>query len=155
VSNRIKLALTPSVTVGLLAATPWLALLAFIIIAAGVAGKHWLLTALPVALAGALVQYRHKGLLSAGASVTALSVECNQCFAQLADGRTIPVQISTGSRMGARLALLKLRPQGSGLLSCSAILLADTGNISGNVAEDDFRRLRVWLRLGRPQQAPA
>ncbi len=153
-SSRIELALSPSAAVGVLAASPWLALLAFVIIA-GAAGKYWLLPALPLVATGALIQYRRTGLLRSATSVTALTVDNNQCHAQLADGRIIPVTVSAGSRMGAQLALLKLRPQGSRLVSYSGILLANTAGISGNVAEDDFRRLRVWLRLGRSQPTPA
>jgi toxin CptA len=154
VPKKIKLVLAPSIAVGALAALPWLTLTVFLIIA-GAAGKYWLIVILPVTLTGALVQYRHKGLLNAGTSVMALVVEDNQCSAQLADGRVIPVHVSTDSRMGAKLALLKLRPQGTRLLFCSTILLADITSIPGNVAEDDFRRLRVWLRLGRSQPTPA
>lgn len=152
-SSRIDLALTPSTAAGALATTPWLALLAFLVIA-GAAGKYWLLAILPIALAGALVQYRDKGRLGSKTSVTGLMVENNQCYARLADKRVIPVRISAGSRMGAKLALLKLSPQNTRLLFCSTILLADTASISGNVTEDDFRRLRMWLRLGRSQPTP-
>jgi toxin CptA len=154
VSSRIELAIAPSATVGVLAATPWLILLAFVTVA-GVAGKFWLLAALPFAAAGALAQYRHTGLLRSARSVTALIVDNNQCHARMADNQIIPVRVCAGSRLGSRLTLLKLRPQGTRLLTCSSMLLANTANISGNVAEDDFRRLRVWLRLGRSQSTPA
>ncbi|MCM0611179.1 hypothetical protein KFJ24_01675 [Marinobacter sediminum] len=149
-SSRIELNLSPSVAVGILATLPWLVLLIFIVIAAAT-GKGWLAAGIPITLIGAFAQYRNSGMLRGASSVGALRLKDEQLYAKLVDGRLIPVTAGPNSRVGARLALLKLRPVGTRLLSYSAILLADTAGTHGNVPEDEFRRLRVWLRLGRSQ----
>lgn len=152
-SNRIELTLSPSMVTGLLATLPWLVLVGFLMVAA-TSGKPWLLTGLPVALAGAAFQFRHNGLLRGDSTVTALRLEDGELSAQLRDNRRIPVVVSVTSRVGSRLALLKLRPIGTRFRSHSAILLATSARIRGNVPEDEFRRLRVWLRLGRSETTP-
>ncbi|MBW0148874.1 hypothetical protein [Marinobacter arenosus] len=147
-SSRIELTLSPSVTIGLLAIVPWLVLFAFLV-AAAYGGKTWLLAGVPVALAGATIQYRRSGMLVGNSAVTALRLEQGQLSARLGDGRQVSVEAVGTSRLGPRLALLKLRPTGTRVRSYSAILLADSTGLRGNVPEDEFRRLRVWLRLGR------
>ncbi|MBW4935777.1 hypothetical protein [Marinobacter sp. F4206] len=152
-SNRIELTLHPSVATGLLATVPWLALLGFLVAAAH-GGKPWLLAGIPVALAGAGLQYRRSGLLRGNSAINRLTVERGQLSARLGDGRQIAVKAAGTSRLGSRLALLKLRPIGTTVKAYSAILLANTAHLRGNVPEDEFRRLRVWLRLGKPQSPP-
>ncbi|MEC7377310.1 MAG: hypothetical protein VX421_06830, partial [Pseudomonadota bacterium] len=68
-SSRIELGLSPSRLAGVIAGLPWLVLLAFLLITS-LEGKPWLLTAVPFALAGALLQYRCNGALLAKRSVT-------------------------------------------------------------------------------------
>ena len=151
-SSRIDLTLSPSGAVGLLASAPWLALLGFLAVAIS-AGKPWLLIGLPVALVGAILQYRGSGRLQGSSTVNVLRVEEGQLSARLGDGREIAVIATGASRLGPRLALLKLRPVGTRVRTYSAILLANTAYLRGNVPEDEFRRLRMWLRLGLPQPA--
>ncbi|MBW7472758.1 hypothetical protein [Marinobacter sp. F4218] len=149
-SSRIELTLIPSVATGLLAIAPWLVLLGFLV-AAAYGDKPWLLAGLPIMLAGAAVQYRRAGRLRGRSAVNALIVEHGQLSARLGDGRQISVKAARTSRLGARLALLKLHPCDTTVKAYSAILLANTACLKGNVPEDEFRRLRMWLRLGQPQ----
>jgi len=150
--SRIELTIEPSVTVGLLAIVPWSLLLAFVL-AAAASGKPWLLLAAPLALAGAWRQFRNNGLLRGRSAIHLLRLRQGQLYAGLVDGREIPVVPAPGCRMNARMALLKLRPADSRFPPYSVILLARTPTYSGNVPGDEFRRLRVWLRLGQPQPA--
>lgn len=147
-SSRIELTLTPSLQVGVLAVLPWLLLLGFVLVA-GLAGKVWFLLAVPAALCGAALQYRSTGLLLGGSAVNGLLVEQGKMFAKTGDNRQVEVRPLASSRVWAGLALLKLRPAGTRFRSYTAILLAPSQGRPGNIAADDFRRLRVWLRLGR------
>lgn len=152
-SSRIELTLTPSVATGLLALVPWLVMLGFLVGAAA-AGKPWLAVGLPVAVVGAVLQYRRSGWLRGKSAISVLRVEGGELSAQLGDGREIAVCATGASRLGARLALLKLRPVGTRVKTYSTILLANTAGLRGNVPEDEFRRLRMWLRLGHPKTPP-
>lgn len=147
-SSRIELTLSPSALTGVLASLPWLVLFAFALVTA-VTGQPWLLMVGLPALGGAVWQYRQTGLLKAARSVIRLRVEQGQLYAQTRDGRQVAVAPAASSRLGARLSLLKLRCTGTRFGSYHALLLANTPGAPGNVPEDDFRRLRVWLRLGR------
>lgn len=152
-SSPIELTLRPSVTAGLLAAVPWLLLSGFLL-AAAQAGKPWLLLALPATLAGGVWQYRHTGLLQSRTAVTSLRVEEGQLYVGLGEAPAIPVVASGASRIGARVSLLKLRPVGTRFRAYSSLLLATSAWFPGNVPDNEFRRLRVWLRLGRSRQSP-
>jgi len=151
VSNRIELTLTPSLQVGILAVLPWMLLLAFVLIAA-LAGKVWLLVAAPIALGGAALEYRASGLLLGGRSVNGLLIDQGEMYARFEDHRQVQVLPLASSRIWSGLALLKLRPAGTRFQSYTTILLAPSPGRPGNVSAEDFRRLRVWLRLGRSGQ---
>lgn len=88
-------------------------------------------------------------------AVGALRLDDEQLYAELSDGRLIPVSVSPASRIGSRLTLLKLCPVGTRVRTYSTILLADANGTHGNVPEAEFRRLRVWLRLGNSQPTSA
>ncbi|AHI28775.1 hypothetical protein [Marinobacter similis] len=152
-SSRIELPLQPSLAAGLVASASWLAMACFILIA-GTSNKGPLLLGLIPTLAGALFQFRSTGLLSTKRAVTALQVLDGQLYAQLGHSRTVAMEIASSSQLAPHLALLKLRPVGTRLFPYSAILLTGNGIVRGNVPEDEFRRLRVWLRLGRSQPNP-
>lgn len=152
-SSRIELTLAPSLLVGLLAVLPWLLLLAFVTIAA-LAGKIWLLLATPIALWGAATQYRSNGLLLGAGSVKGLLIEHDKMYIRTGEHRQFEVLPMASSRIWSGLALLKLQPVGTRLRSYTAILLAPLPRAPGNVPAEDFRRLRVWLRLGRPRRSP-
>ncbi|MEO9523944.1 hypothetical protein [Marinobacter alexandrii] len=152
-SSRIELPLQPSLAVGLLAATPWLAMACFVLVA-GVAGKGLLLLGLAPTLAGAFFQFRGTGLMGGKRAITALKVSDGQLYVQLGHTRTVAMEVAGASQLGADLTVLKLRPVGTRLFAYSAILLTGNRLVRGNVPEDEFRRLRVWLRLGRSQPSP-
>lgn len=152
-SSRIELRLSPSRLVGLLATIPWLALLIFLM-AGALAGKQWLLVVAPVALAGSLRQYRSYGLLRGRQSVSCLFVEQDQLYAATGGDRQVPVTAAAASRIWSGLALLKLRPAGTKFRSYSTILMAPSLSIEGNCQKEEFRRLRMWLRLGRSRPSP-
>ncbi|MGF2736366.1 hypothetical protein [Marinobacter sp. DUT-1] len=149
-SSRIDLRLSPSVSAGLIATLPWLALLAFALTAAA-GTRPWMLALAPVAGAGAILHYRRFGLLRGKRSVTGLALEAGKLQAILPGREAIPVQPCRASRLGPMLTLLKLRPTGSRLGAYYLILLAPEPWPGGNVCPDQFRRLRQWLRLGQSQ----
>lgn len=128
--------------------------MACFILVAGFAGKGPLLLGLVPTLAGAFFQFRGTGKLAGKRAVTALQVSDGQLYAQLSHTRTVAMEVAGSSQLGARVALLKLRPVGTRLFPYSAILLTGTGPVRGNVPADEFRRLRVWLRLGQPKSSP-
>lgn len=137
---------------GALASLPWLVLLAFAVIGA-LAGKPWLLAACPIVVAGAVLQYRCSGSLLANRSVTGLFVDQGQLYLVTGDHRQIPVRPAASSRLWSRLALLKLRPVGTRFQSYSAVIISSGQGCPGNARKEDFRRLRVWLRLGTEGRA--
>ncbi|MDS1311803.1 MULTISPECIES: hypothetical protein [Marinobacter] len=151
VSSRIDLTLSPSVAVGCLAATPWLTASAFVLIAAA-AGKSWLYALAPLTLAGALFQYRLNGLLIGPSAVLGLYLEKNTLYARLGNGQTAAVSACRSSRLNSRMALLKLHAVASRSTSYPVVILSGQ-RVSGNLPEEQFRRLRLWLRLGRTQQS--
>lgn len=150
VSNQIDLQLKRSGAVGCLAAAPWVAASIFLLVA-GAAGKNWMYALAPLTLAGALFQFRLNGLLAGPSAVKSLRQSKNTLYAQLGNGQTLAVQACTSSRLSSKIALLKLKPTASKLITYPVVLLSGTG-FAGNVSEDQFRRLRMWLRLGRTQQ---
>lgn len=152
-SSRTDLLLQPSAAAGLIAAAPWLILAAFLL-AATTTGKTPLLLLIPPVLAGAFIHFRRCGLLKGQGALTSLSVKDGLLRARVGDKSAEVVEVTGSSRLGARIALLKLRPVGTRFRAYTAILLTDLGPIRGNVPSDEFRRLRVWLRLGRTAQQP-
>ncbi|SFR55772.1 toxin CptA [Marinobacter gudaonensis] len=151
-SSRIELSLSPSRLAGVIAGLPWLVLLVFLLIGS-LKGKPWLLTAVPIVLAGAVLQYRCSGALLTKRSVTGLLVDQGQLYVVTGDHRRIPVRPAPSSRLWSRLALLKLRPVGTRFQAYSAVIVSSGPGCPGNAPEADFRRLRMWLRLGT--QGPA
>ncbi|MBQ0813884.1 MAG: hypothetical protein KBT82_06850 [Marinobacter sp.] len=151
VSNRIDLTLSRCVMAGCLAAAPWLVASTFALIA-GASGKHWMYALAPLTLAGALYHYRLNGLLAGPSAVLALHQDQGTLYARLGNGQILAVSASPSSRISSKFALLKLQPVASTSPSYPVVLLSDR-RIAGNVSEDQFRRLRMWLRLGRAQQS--
>lgn len=147
-SNQTELRLSPSLAAGLIAATPWLALCLAILAMASHGSPALTLLAL-LALAGGVFQFRRCGLLRGHGAVTELSLLGNELWAQLGDGRRLPVTPSPDSRLSGRLALLTLSSPSVRLWSRSLILI-HYGNRLNNVEPEPFRKLRVWLRLRTP-----
>lgn len=130
---------------------PWLVASAFVLIAAA-AGKSWLYALAPLTLAGAVFQYRLNGLLLGPTAVLGLYLENNTLYARLGSGQTEAVSACGSSRLTSKLALLKLQPVASKSSSYPVVILSGQ-RIAGNLPEEQFRRLRLWLRLGRSQQS--
>ncbi|MDX1754469.1 MAG: hypothetical protein R3175_00250 [Marinobacter sp.] len=148
-SSRTELHLYPSLAAGLIVAAPWLLLLLTTLYLAA-SGPFILFLATPLALAGALVQFRRCGRLQGLDSVVALSVQETGLWAQLRDGRRLPVRASGDSRLGGRLALLRLSCPGKRFWSRTLVLI-HYGDRLHNVDPEPFRQLRVWLKL-RPSR---
>ncbi|MGO1691411.1 MAG: hypothetical protein ACTHY7_00160 [Marinobacter sp.] len=149
-SSQIDLTLSRCGVAGCLAAAPWLIASAFILIA-GASGKHWMYALAPLTLAGAIFQYRLNGLLAGPSAVLGLHQDQNTLYARLGNGQILAVNACPASRISSKLVLLKLQPIASRSASYPVVLFSGT-RIAGNVSEDQFRRLRMWLRLGRAQQ---
>lgn len=149
-SNRIDVPLQPAIGAGLIAAAPWLVLaLAAAILADQGPALLWLFC--PAGVLGALCQVRSSGLLTSPASITRLTVEDGQLHAHFADGRRFVARPASESRIFGQLALLKLKLDKTAGIQPSLVVLFNSGSmgaVSGNVRSDDFRRLRVWLKLG-------
>ncbi|MGO1501062.1 MAG: hypothetical protein ACTHWH_07235 [Marinobacter sp.] len=151
VSSQFELTLSRCVAAGCLAAAPWLAASAFLLIA-GASGKSWMYALAPLTVAGAIFQYRLNGLLAGSSAVQELHLDQNTLYARLGNGQTLAVNACPSSRISSKLVLLKLQTTASKTTSYSVVLLSGT-RIAGNVSEEQFRRLRMWLRLGRSQQS--
>jgi toxin CptA len=151
VSNRIDLTLSRCVAVGWLAAAPWLVASAFAL-TAGAFGKTWMYTLAPLTLMGAMFQYRLNGLLAGPSAVLGLHQDQGTLYARLGNGQTVAVRACPSSRISSKLVLLKLQPAASRSGSYPIVLLSGK-RIDGNLSEDQFRRLRMWLLLGRTQQS--
>ena len=147
-SSRIDVSLTPSLPAGLIAAAPWL-LLALAGAVLGFAGEPWFLFLCPAAILGAGWQVQLSGLLRSSASVIRLTVAEGQLNVHLADGRSFPAHPTSDSRLFGGLALLKFRLGGTSLKPPLVVLFSFSNREEavGNVDPDNFRRLRVWLRL--------
>ena len=154
VFSRIELALNRSTLAGLVAALPWGVMMSVTLVL-GQAQHPLLWLFCPIAGLGALRQFRNCGRLRGSRSVLRLSVTGQQLTAHLADGRCLPVEISTDSRLFARLAILKLKPTDTRVKPVISVLvdpLAASG-LTGNVDPAIFRRLRVWIRLAASERA--
>lgn len=145
VSNRADLRLYPSLAAGLIAATPWIALLLATLTMA-LQGPTLIALLAPLALTGGVLQFIRNGMLRGPATVVGLSIHGNELWAQLGDGRQLPVSASRDSRLGGRMAFLRLSSPASRFWSRPLVLI-HFGPQFSNVESEPFRHLRVWLRL--------
>ncbi|RBW50594.1 hypothetical protein [Marinobacter sp. F3R11] len=150
-SSQIDLELSRCARVGCLAAAPWVVASLFLLVA-GASGHNWMYALAPLTLTGAIFQYRLNGLLKGPSAILGLYQKQGALYARLGNGQTVAVSASTSSRICANAALLKLRPLTSRYSTYPVVLLSGK-RITGNVSEDQFRRLRLWLRLGRTQHS--
>ncbi|MCK7551193.1 hypothetical protein [Marinobacter goseongensis] len=93
-------------------------------------------------------------ILCACNAVTRLKVEQGQLYAGVRAGEPKPVSVANESRIGRHLTLLKIRSRDARSQS-HLVVLVDFGPHFRNVASDEFRRLRMWLRLGQTRRTPA
>ncbi|OEY66898.1 hypothetical protein [Marinobacter sp. X15-166B] len=149
--DRSELVVAPSMAAGLLAAAPWIVLLASTLVTSWV-GTPLLLIFVPVALGGALTEVHRCGLLRSPRSVVRLAMRGRELRAELGDGREFPVSVSADSRLTARVALLKIIPcaptSSSAHPLATVVLLGGSGRFN-NIRSQPFREFRVWLRLNR------
>lgn len=89
-----------------------------------------------------------RNLLRAVNTVTELTLDHNQLRARFGSGDSCPVAVAGESRLSPRLTLLKIRPTDSRFHS-RLVVLANFGPGFRNVDPEEFRRLRMWLRLGQ------
>lgn len=143
-SSQLDLELRPAWCVGLLASLPWFTL-GGLCAALVVAGNVWLLPALALALVGACSAIRCQGLLAGQRCVLGLSMRDDQLLARHRDGSLVAVNPGSCSRIGANFSVLQLRNSQNNRYSTTVLLL---DGACGNVAADDARCLRLWLRLG-------
>ncbi|EON91465.1 hypothetical protein MARLIPOL_13504 [Marinobacter lipolyticus SM19] len=81
-------------------------------------------------------------------SVAELTLEQDQLHAYFDSGISYPVFVTGESRIGPRLTLLKIRASDTRSGS-RLVVLANFGPEFRNVDPTEFRRLRMWLRLGQ------
>lgn len=86
--------------------------------------------------------------------VCRLTVEHGQLYATIDGAEPVPVNVAAESRIGRRLTLLKIRAADT-RTPTRLVILADLGPGLRNILPDDFRRLRMWLRLGHPSCSSA
>lgn len=147
-SSRIDVNLRPSLIAGLIAAAPWLLVLAVCLLLAAT-GFTLVLILAPVALYGAGKQILCCGYLSRPLSVRRLLVRDQGLQAELADGRTLAVTAAADSRLWGPLVVLKLGVAGT-INGTDVVLVADPGPSRlprGNTSARQLRQLRAWLRL--------
>ena len=142
--SRIELRLTPSHRVGLISASPWLALSTFSVSLA--LSLHPLCgIALPFLLWQGLQRYRLRGLLQGDQAITSLTVRDHQLQLQLGNGERLEAECHPESRIYRTLAILKMTSPVHTFSPIPVILLA-----RANCQTDLLRTLRVWLRLKAP-----
>ncbi|WP_138437770.1 hypothetical protein [Marinobacter shengliensis] len=151
-SSQIDLALSPSGITGLLASAPWILLSAFAI-GAALETSLWLLMVGPVTIAFAWRNFRRYGLLRSPRAVKALRTDSGGITCQFGDGHETPVRVCASSTLGASCLILKLHPQDSRSGSIMVMITGKMGQFQANAPEPEFRRLRVWLRIGHTRNA--
>lgn len=162
-SSRVDLSFRPSALAGLIAATPWLALLAASLPLASLVHPVALL-ALPAAGYGAWQRWRQCGTLEAPCAVVRLSLDTaarsahNQWTIESRAGDRVPVTVAGHSRLSGPLALLALKPAGRHPYRLVVVHgpcpLPGGGTLSGNCEPEGFRRLRARLRLSSQPEKP-
>ncbi|WP_133169833.1 hypothetical protein [Marinobacter halophilus] len=128
---------------------PWLVLGAF---AAGAAMESSLLLLAflpPICLLGWRSFQKH-GLLQGPNAVIALRFDHPGVTCQFRDGSELHCRISTSSSLGAAFLVLRLQPEDTRSNGIVVLITGNSGPFRANVPEADFRRLRMWLRIGQP-----
>lgn len=150
--NRIEVKVSPNHWVGVLSAVPWIALLLFVLAIAAENSLYFLIFCVP-ALLGGWHQYLKNGLLTRHDSVASVSVIDDQLYVEQRNGQCYQVYAAANSRLYPRLAILKLPAIGS-IYQSRFVIMCSLGVRFSNVCAEDFRKLRVWLRLGPSGRTP-
>lgn len=146
-SSPIELKLSSSRAAGICASLPWLALSA-VLLAISVSVAPLALVLLPVSLLLGWQDFRRCGRLLGAKAIIRLTTEDRHLRCQLADGREVTTRVCGCSSLGASFLILKVESVVTRSDTMTAILLSPSRLCRGNVSEQAFRRLRMWLVAG-------
>lgn len=146
-SNPIELNLSPSRAAGICASLPWLALSA-VLLAISLSITTLALVLLPVSLLLGWQEFRHCGRLRGANAIISLTTDDRHLRCQLANGQEVTARVCGCSSLGASFLVLKVESVVTRSDTMTAILLSPSRLCRGNVSEQAFRRLRMWLLAG-------
>ena len=146
-SNPIELNLSPSRAAGICASLPWLALSA-VLLAISLSITPLALVLLPVSLLLGWQEFRRCGRLRGANAIISLTTDDRHLRCQLANGREVTTRVCGCSSLGASFLVLKVESVVTRSDTMTAILLSPSRLCRGNVSEQAFRRLRMWLVAG-------
>tara|TARA_B100001971_G_scaffold123940_1_gene114106 strand:- start:385 stop:846 length:462 start_codon:yes stop_codon:yes gene_type:complete len=147
VSNPIELNLSPSRAAGICASLPWLALSA-VLLAISLSITPLTLVLLPVSLLLGWQEFRRCGRLRGANAIISLTTDDRHLRCQLANGQEVTARVCGCSSLGASFLVLKVESVVTRSDTMTAILLSPSRLCRGNVSEQAFRRLRMWLLAG-------
>ena len=146
-SNPIELNLSPSRAAGICASLPWLALSA-VLLAISLSITPLALVLLPVSLLLGWQEFRRCGRLRGANAIICLTTDDRHLRCQLANGQEVTARVCGCSSLGASFLVLKVESVVTRSDTMTAILLSPSRLCRGNVSEQAFRRLRMWLLAG-------
>ena len=146
-SNPIELNLSPSRAAGICASLPWLALSA-VLLAISLSITPLALVLLPVSLLLGWQEFRRCGRLRGANAIISLITDDRHLRCQLANGQEVTARVCGCSSLGASFLVLKVESVVTRSDTMTAILLSPSRLCRGNVSEQAFRRLRMWLLAG-------
>ena len=146
-SNPIELNLSPSRAAGICASLPWLALSA-VLLAISLSISPLALVLLPVSLLLGWQEFRRCGRLRGANAIISLTTDDRHLRCQLANGQEVTARVCGCSSLGASFLVLKVESVVTRSDTMTAILLSPSRLCRGNVSEQAFRRLRMWLLAG-------
>ncbi|KAE8544115.1 hypothetical protein [Marinobacter nauticus] len=146
-SNPIELNLSSSRAAGICASLPWLALSA-VLLAIGLSVAPLALVLLPVSMLLGWLDFRRCGRLRGANAIISLTADDRHLRCQLAGGREVTTRVCGCSSLGASFLILKVESVVTRSDTMTAILLSPSRLCRGNVSEQGFRRLRMWLLAG-------
>lgn len=146
-SNPIELNLSPSRAAGICASLPWLALSA-VLLAISLSITPLALVLLPVSLLLGWQEFRRCGRLRGANAIISLTTDDRHLRCQLANGQEVTARVCGCSSLGASFLILKVESVVTRSDTMTAILLSPSRLCRGNVSEQAFRRLRMWLVAG-------
>ena len=146
-SNPIELNLSPSRAAGICASLPWLALSA-VLLAISLSITPLALVLLPVSLLLGWQEFRRCGRLRGANAIISLTTDDRHLRCQLANGQEVTARVCGCSSLGASFLVMKVESVVTRSDTMTAILLSPSRLCRGNVSEQAFRRLRMWLVAG-------
>ena len=146
-TNPIELNLSPSRAAGICASLPWLALSA-VLLAISLSITPLALVLLPVSLLLGWQEFRRCGRLRGANAIISLTTDDRHLRCQLANGQEVTARVCGCSSLGASFLVLKVESVVTRSDTMTAILLSPSRLCRGNVSEQAFRRLRMWLLAG-------